>query len=98
MNLNRSSPLFLGITSHPHLLLSLHALPKPRSGDLPIIEDYVDNSDSEFGHAEVGGSAGGKGQGDRSPNPGENAGAEIPKAPCLRARKCRASSQSNDAR
>ena len=50
-----ATPPLPGITHPSHLLPSAHALPKPRSGDLPIIDDCKHSSDSEFGNAEVGG-------------------------------------------
>ena len=44
-----------GITRPSHLLPSAHTRPKPRTGDLPILDDYVDSSDSELDRVEAGG-------------------------------------------
>jgi hypothetical protein len=45
-----------GINRPSHLLPSAHARPKPRTGDLPIIDDFTDSdSDKETGHADTEG-------------------------------------------
>ena len=85
------------ITRPSHLLPSAHTRPKPRTGDLPILDNYVDSSDSELDRVEAGGSAEGGDGGDRSPSPSEDATAGHPKAPRTTARKRRASSQPGDA-
>ena len=82
-----------GITRPSHLLPSAHARPKPHIGDFPILDNYVDGSDSEIGCAEAGGSARGERGCDRSPSPSEDAVAGHPKAPRRTARKCKASLQ-----
>ena len=87
-----------GITRPSHLLPSAHARPKPHIGDFPILDNYVDGSDSEIGCAEAGGSARGEGGCDQSPSPSEDAAAGHPKALCKTAWKHRASSQPGEAR
>ena len=58
MDVYRSS-LPLPDIFHPfHLLPSTHAPPKPNPEEHISMENYIDSSDNEFDHAEVGEAAG----------------------------------------
>ena len=71
MDVYRSSPPLLGIFLPFHLLPIAHAPPKPNPEESLEMEDYIDSSDSEFGRAEAGGSAGEEGGKERSPSSSE---------------------------
>ena len=65
-------------------------------GDLPIIDDYIDSSNSKLDRAEARGSAGSGGGKDWCPSLSEDMAAEHPKAPHTTTRKRRAPSQLSD--
>jgi len=94
----RSSPPLPGIFCPFHLLPSAHAPPKPNPEEYLSMENYIDSSDSEFGRAEAGGSAGEDESGERSPRPSDSARYDHPKGLNSAARKRRASSQPGDGR
>ena len=54
----RNSPPLPGIFRPFHLLPSTHAPPKPNPEEHISMENYIDSSDNEFDHAEVGEAAG----------------------------------------
>ena len=94
----RSSPPLPGIFRPFHLLPSTHASPKPEPEESLSMKSYIDSSDSEFGRAEAGGSAGEDESRERSPRPSDSARADHPKGLCSVAWKRRASSQPGDGR
>ena len=98
MDVCRSRPHLLGIFCPFHLLPSTHASPKPEPEESLSMKSYIDSSDSEFGRAEAGGSAGEEGGKERSPSPSDSARADHPKGLCSVARKRRASSQPGNGR
>ena len=71
MDVYRSSPPLPGIFRPFHLLPSAHAPPKLDHEESLSMESYIDSSDSEFGRAEAGGSAGEEGGKERSPSSSE---------------------------
>ena len=93
MDVYRSSPSLPGIFRPSHLLASAHAPPKPDPEESLSMESYIDSSNSEFGRAEAGGSAGEEDSRERSPSLSDGARADHPKGLHLAARKRRASSQ-----
>ena len=98
MDVYRSSPPLPGIFRPFHLLPSAHAPPKPDPEESLSMESYIDSSDSEFGRAKAGGSAGKEESRERSPSPSEGARADHPKGLRSAARKRRASSQPGETR